>query len=478
MAGVAYLHGVEFLPVEQGVRPISVVRSSVIALTGIAPKGRTNELILVQRSADIAQFGLEVPGFTITQSLKAIFANQPTQVMVVNVFDPAVHIAAVAVESATIASGKVRLAFAPIGALTTIFLTDGVTDTGAVLGTDYTINDFGDIIVLNSTLLPDANYKISYNKADLSLITSAEIIGVNGDTRTGMQLFRNAFSTYGYKPKQIIVPGFSALTPVATEMASAAVRYKAVYYLDAPSGVAFSDIQTSRGPAGPIDIFNRGDKRGGLLYPMPTAYDAYTDAEQIRYFSAFFAGLVAFVDANEGYHVSPSNHVIAGIDGMEMPISWDFTDQTGETDANVLNSLGIITIANGVGTGYLAWGNSTSYFPANTTPDQFLCVQRTRDMIEESIAFAMRPFADKPITVAQIDYVLETVNSFLRSLIARGALLPGGFCILDPEQNTTETLQAGQIVFFLDIMPPTPGQRFTFNSYLDTSLLNSLISGQ
>lgn len=474
---VPYLHGVEFLPVQTGVRSISVVRSSVIALVGTAPKGPLQELILVQKSSDLAQFGSELPNFTIPQSLNAIFANQPTQVLVVNVFDPAIDITAVALEAVVIASGKGKTAFCPIGPLTSIYEVDGITVIAATLGTDYTIDDFGNIVVINHTLIPDSTIKINYNAADFTGIDGATIIGVDGSPRTGMQLFREAFSTFGYKPKQMITPGYSALTGVEAELASASARYKAVYYIDAPDDVEVNDIITSRGPAGPIDAFNIADKRGCLLYPMPLAYDAYTNANQRRFFSAYFAGLVAYVDANFGYHVSPSNNVIAGITGIERPITFDFTDATGTTDANQLNAAGIITIANAVGTGYLAWGNSSSYFPGNTTPDQFLCVQRVRDVVEESIAFAMLPFADKPLSVAQADSIVETVNTFMRQLIGRGALIDGSNCSLDPEENTTDTLGAGQIFFDLDFMSPTPGQRFTFKSFLDTSLLKNVLSG-
>lgn len=474
---VAYLHGVEFLPVEAGVRSISVVRSSVIALTGIAPKGALNSLILVQKSSDLAQFGSELPGFTIPQALKAIFDNQPTQILVVNVFDPETHIEEVANEPVTIALGKAKLVNCPIGALTTIYESDGITPILAVVDEDYTIDDFGNFKVINNTLLPDGNIEITYNIADLSLITPSEIIGDNGDTKTGMQLFRQSFSTFGFKPKQIIVPGFSALTAVSAEMAVCAERYKAMYYIDAPQDTAVSDVYPSRGPVGPIDAFNVGDKRCVLLFPMPTAYDKYSnDNAQVRHYSPFFAGVIAFVDNTEGYHVSPGNHVIKGITGLEKPISWDFTDASGETDANQLNEVGVVTIANGVGTGYLVWGNRSSYFPANTTPDNFIPVQRSRDMTEESIAFAMRPFDSKPISRAEADSVVETVNAFMRLQIGRGALVDGSKCYLDPEENTPENLATGMVVFVLDFMSPTPGERFRFKSFLNTSLLGNILT--
>lgn len=478
MAGVSYLHGIEFLPVAAGVRPVSVVRASVIALTGIAPKGDVNKLVLVQKSSDLAQFGSELPGFTIPQALAAIFANQPTQVLVVNLFDPATHVVAVVKETVTISDGKGKLAYPQIGALTSIYQSDGTTVIAAVVDEDYTIDDFGNITVLDSVLIPDGDIKISYKKANIAGVTTSDLIGTDGDTRTGMQLFRNSYATFGFKPKIIITPGYSSVQAIANEMAAMASRYKAIYLLDAPAATAMSDIQTSRGPAGPVDTFNTSDLRAGLLYPMPTAYDAYTDSnDQVRPFSSFLAGLIAFVDATEGYHVSPSNHVIKGITGIEMPISFDPTDQTGTTDANDLNSRGIITIGNTYGTGFLAWGNSSAGFPSVASPDRFLCVQRTRDVVEESIAFAMIPYADKPLSQADIDFVLETVNAFIRQLIARKALIEGSNLILDPEENTSETLAAGQVVYFLDIMSPPPAERQTFKVRLNTKLLSNVLAG-
>lgn len=473
---VQYLHGTEELPVEAGVREISVVRSSVIALVGTAPAGGQQSLILVQKNSDLAQFGAALPGFTIPQSLKLIFANQPTQVLVVNVYDSAQ--AAVTKETVVIANGKGKLANPQKGALTTWYQSNGTTTVAAVLGTDYSIDVFGNIKVL-STLLADATYKITYNKYDTSGIDAGDIIGnIDGDgIRTGMALFQQAYATFGFKPKQMIVPGYSNLVAVQAALATAAGGYKALYYTDAPIGTTLPDIQSSRGPAGPVDAFNVADKRDVLFYPMPLAYDEYSDTNIPQWYSAAYAGLVAYVDAQFGYHFSPSNHKIGGVVGLELPITFDISDQTGTTDANVLNSLGIVTIANSFGTGLLSWGNRNSSFPGNTAADSFIPNQRVRDMVEESIAFAMQPYMDLPLSVADIDSVIETVNTFFRELIGRDALVDGSNCKLDPDANTPTTLAAGQVTFFLTFMSPTPGERFTFKSFMDTSLLGNILAG-
>jgi phage tail sheath protein FI len=472
---VPYLHGVEILTTTVGNAPIKVIRTSVIGLVGISPKGPTNVLTLVSSPADVASWGSEVPGFTIPQALDSIFANQPTNVLVVNVFNPATHTSAVTLESVAVSGGVGKLAFCPIGALVTFDRADGVTTTGAILGTDYTISDFGSIVVLNNTTLPDATYKISYVKLNASAVTSADIIGaVTAGVRTGMKCWQTAYNTYGFKPKQLIAPGFSYAPAICTALQAEAAYYKAMTWFDAPIGTTVADAITGRGPSGGIN-FNFSDKRCGLLYNMPQVFDAYTNANQTRPFSSFYAGIVAATDNNLGYWFSPSNQPILGITGTERILTWDISDTTGTTEANQLNAAGIITIVNGFGTGFLSWGNSSSYYPGNTTPDQFICVQRTRDVVEESIAYAMLPFLDKPILLPQIDSVVETVNTFIRAGIGRGALIDGSSCSFDPTQNSDAELAAGHIVFTLDFMAPTPAQRITFNSALDISLLKSLL---
>lgn len=476
MAGVSYLHGVETLNVQLGNGTIQVVRSSVIGLVGISPKGPKNQLSLIASQSDIATWGSELPGFTIPQAITAIFANMPTPILVVNVFDPALHTVAVALETVVIASNKGKLASCPIGALTGFFAVDGTTPTGAILGTDYTIDDFGNILILNNTLLPDASYKLSYITLDLTTVTNTQLIGaVTGGVRTGMKCWQTAYNTFGFKPKQLIAPGFSSDADVCTALQTEANYYKAMTWFDAPMGTTVAEAIAGHGPAGTIN-FNFADKRVGLLFNMPTALDPYTGVSQTRWFSAFFAGLVAKNDVDNGYWFSPSNKAMLGITGFERNITWDIADTTGTTEANQLSAAGIITAVNGYGTPNLTWGNSSSAFPGSTTPDQFICVQRTRDIVEESISYAMLPFLDAPILLPQIDSCTETVNTFIRELIGRGALIVGSKCVFDPSQNSPSELAAGHIVFTLTLMPPTPGQRITFLSSLDISLLKNLIS--
>jgi uncharacterized protein len=78
-----------------------------------------------------------------------------------------------------------------------------------------------------------------------------------------------------------------------------------------------------------------------------------------------------------------------------------------------------VTVFNAFGTGFRVWGNRSAAYPAITTPDNFISIRRTMDVIEESIELSMLQFMDQPITNGLITAILASVNAFLRSLIQR-----------------------------------------------------------
>jgi phage tail sheath protein FI len=177
------------------------------------------------------------------------------------------------------------------------------------------------------------------------------------------------------------------------------------------------------------------------------------------------------VDLAQGYWWSPSNHQIFGVLGPDVSIYSSFLDSASDT--NTLNSQGILTAFQSFGTGIRVWGNRSSGFPSYTTPDVFIPIRRTMDVIERSIMLAMMQFLDQPISNALIQSILASVNSFLRILIGRGALV-AGTASFNPAENPPAQIAAGQLVFDIDCMPPPPAERITFNVFIDTNLLAQL----
>lgn len=465
-----YLHGVETIELKKGPVPVSVVKSAVIGLVGIAPKGSKNTPILVQNAQDAAQFGSELPGFTIPQALAAIFKQGVGSVIVVNVLNESTNLVAVNAESLVVTNGKVKTTAAPVKDLV---VTNSAGTTTYVLGTDYSVDDFGNITVLNFTSIAEGvTIKASYKKLDTTTVTSAQLIGTinSSDVYTGMQCWDLCFNLFGFSPRLLIASGYSSQNTVAAELIVKANKYRGHALLDAPAGTTVAQAIAGRGPSGSINFYT-SSKRAILCYPMVKAYDTASNANQDRPLSQFLAGVIAATDNAEGYWVSPSNKEIKGIVGVERTITWAVNDPN--TNANLLNEKGIVTLAAGYGTGIRTWGNRSAAFPTSTSPDNFIAVQRTADILHESLELAMLQFIDQPINNALIDSIKETVNAFIRTLIGRGALVDGN-CTYDPAKNPPTEVAAGHLTFDLNFMPPTPAERITFESFIDINLLKSL----
>ena len=469
---MAYLHGVETQEVTNGTKPVNIVKSGVIGLVGIAPTGEKNQIIMVNGERDAAQFGKQVPGFSIPQSLDAIFAQGAGAVLVVNVFSEADHTTAVTAESKTVVDGKLKLGFAPIGTVT-VLDSEGVA-TSFVLGTDYSLDAYGNFKVLSNAIANATVLKFTYKKLNAAAITSSVVVGgydTGSNVRTGMSCFDLAMETFGINPKILIAPNYSSLSGVGTALASAANKFRGIFYIDAPVGTTVSGAISGRGPSGTFN-FNTSNKRGELLYPQHKKYDPSTDTNVNFPYSAFMAGVRANVDNTDGFWVSSSNKEIKGTAGAERALSSNVSDSN--SDVNLLNAAGITTVLNNFGTGPRTWGNRNASFPTFTGPDNFTNIVRIYDVVTESLEQASFQFIDKPINQALIDCIRESGNSFMRVLIGRGAVLPGSKVIFDVNDNPDVELANGHLTFGIVFMGPTPAERITFKAFLDISLLASI----
>lgn len=284
--------------------------------------------------------------------------------------------------------------------------------------------------------------------------------------KTGLKCFEDCYSQYGFLPKILIAPVYSATAGIATALRASALKFRGCAYIDSTVAMTVATALLSRGVAG---LWNFSDYRAKLLYP------GIVDQEGVAVpFSPFAAGLRAFVDNTFGFWYSSSNNELKGIQALEIPITAAINDPA--TDSNQLNAIGITTIFNTFGTGFREWGNRNSAFPTNQDPRTFEAMQRLDDITSESIELASLPFLDKPMNQAQIDVVSQTVNDYFNSLIKKGALIIGSKCSFDITKNNVDDMAAGKYVWTKDFMGAVPGERFTFYSVIDTSLLKNLIS--
>ncbi len=156
--------------------------------------------------------------------------------------------------------------------------------------------------------------------------------------------------------------------------------------------------------------------------------------------------------------------------GTERVIQWSINDAGCE--ANQLNAAGIATLVAGFGTGIRLWGNRSAAYPSSNSVKNFISVRRTDDVVIESMEQAALPYIDLPLTQALIDTIREAGNTFMRTLIQRGAILPGSTVNYNKDDNSAAELANGHITFERVYMTPTPAERITYKDVLDISLLN------
>lgn len=418
--------------------------------------------------------------FTITGGTNSAGVNKITSITVnsVNILSAAVDwVTSNAATAAAIKSNADAHTSTPeyevtvVGATVTIKAKAG---TGATPnGFDVVVTVGGDVTVDDGTFdltggvtaeTATTAVTVDYSYFDISNVTAADINGeVTAGTRTGMELFDEAYSTFGVTPKLIVAPEFSQLLAVQAQLLVKAGLYRAKALIDGQEGWTATDAIADRGPAG--GVFNTTDKNALLCYPKVKRYDPFTDADELFPSSVYHAGVIA---ANPNYWESASNRIIKGITGVERILTHNPVDASGNTETNLLNAAGIITIGGGK-----SWGNRSASFPTSTAVTNFYCVDRTANIIDESLELATVQFIDKPITQPLIDSIRETGNQFMRVLKSRGAIIDG-VVSYDPAKNPPVQLAAGQIVYDVSFLPPTPAERITYERVIDINFFNNL----
>jgi len=433
---------------------------------------RVNQLTQCLSDRDAAQFGPDVPGFTIPAAFDAIFDHGAGTVLAVNVLDPDVHCDTVTAESATFGvNNRLRLDNPAVISLT---LKNESGNKTYAAGTDYLLDAATGTVsrVVSGEIPALAKVKADYVYADPSKVTAADIIGaVNAaGLRTGIRTLDDAYNLFGYWPKLLIAPVYCTGLAVSTELVATAEHMGGMALIDAPIGATPAQVLNGRGPLGAIN-FNTSSERAILCYPHLQVYDAATDSTRLEPMSQRLAGLMAAKDLERGYWWSPSNSEFKGVIGVERPLSARLDDP--QSEVNALNEAGIVTVFNSFGTGLRAWGNRTAAWPTVTHVKNFINVRRTKDIVDESIRYSSLQFVDRPITGALINAVVESVNQFLRKMTGDGALL-GGECWYDEARNPPKNLELGNVIFNYKLTIPPPFERGTFETEITDEYLVNL----
>lgn len=468
------MHGITTKSGKTGTPSVKGVKTGIIALIGTAPifdvseeNRKVNEPVMITSATNITpMFGYNRWNYTIPMALNAIFDNSGgATVYVINVFDPKKHKASVS-STLTFENGKITLNECGITNLKVVKASENM-----VLDTDYTFTNNVIEIKQDGKLSATDEVTVSYDYADPSKVTVADIIGgvdVDGN-KSGMELLRVCKSLFGSKPKILIAPSFSTTKSVLDKLAVYAKRLRAVYYGDAPVGTTLADAIKGRGDLGTIN-FNTLDKRCQLYFPHYRIYNSNEDS--FGYFpqSPYWAGLRAMLDREKGVHWSTSNNAVIGIDKTEIPV--EFEVNVEDSEHNLLNDVGISTTVN-VGGEYRTMGNRNASYPNNADIDSFECVIRTADYIDDSIEEASLNLIDGPISNGLIEDIVNMGKNFLANLTGKGWIIDAD-CWCDPAKNPVNELAKGHMVITRSFCPPPPLEHLEYQSDIDINYLANL----
>lgn len=456
---VAFHHGTETHRVNGGSVPVSQVDGAIIGLVGTAPIGAVNELKLCVTKKDFAQFGNALDqGYSIVDALDILSRYASGQVYVINVLDPERHRTTVSNEVLTLDKDSLTAKTAHAGLLELALQSESET---LVVGRDYQVDLVKGEIKFNRL---HNNLTAHYTYADPSKVTEVDIKGgVDTATgkRSGFELLRAGFNLFGSDAKILLSPQFTTDT-MATSLATLADQLGAIAYVSAPIGTTLAQALTGRGAEGTIN-FQTSSDRVHLFFPHVIG-----ERKTLESLATHAAGLRMKVDVDKGYWHSTSNHELKGVIGVEVPLTARVDDVQSET--NRLNALGITTVFNSFGTGFRLWGNRLASFPTVTHISNFEVVQRTADLIDESIRRVELQFVDKPIDEPLLDAILSTVETYMGTLQS----IVGFSVQLDPDADLTDAFSKGNVPIQYDFTPKIPAERITNESVVTRKYLVNL----
>lgn len=460
----AYHHGVETIRVNGGSVPVAQADGAIVGIIGTAPTGAVNELVQCVTKKDFAQFGTHLSqGFSLPDALDILSRYQAGKVYVVNVLDPKKH----KTKTSETLHNLDRDTLIAKTAKPQLILSSVVIKVNSQMyySGNYTITPETGEIKFKS--MPEHTPTIEYEYIDPAKVNSTDIKGaVDALTgkRTGFEALKNGFNLYGADAKIIIVPQYDKDAGVAAMLATLAEQLHAVAYIDAPVGTSLSKAISGRGNQGTIN-FQTSSDRVQLFFPHVIG-----ENRTLESLATHAAGLRLLTDVEQGYWFSTSNHNLRGVIGSEVALTSRLDDSQSET--NLLNAQGISTVFNSFGTGFRLWGNRNASYPTNTHISNFETVQRTADLIDESIRRTQLQYMDRPIDQALLDSLLGTIETYMASLQS----IVGFAVSLDADTDLVDAFSKGQVPLQYEFTPKIPAERITNKSIVTRKYLANLVS--
>ncbi len=473
---MAYMHGVRIQENPTSIStPVSNM-SGVPVIFGTAPvnlasdpKSAANRLFLCNTFAEACEavgYSNDYENYTLCQAVDAffkVFGVGP--VVLCNVLDPAVHKAAYS-EELSVVDGQAVSTKKGI-------LLDGLTAGSLVQGEDYTVSfDSEGYLVVTVIKEGVTTLEMAGSMLDAKKVSAEDIIG-HYDTETGeetgIELVRKVYPAFGVTPGLLLAPGWSHIPVVGLALAEKCADVNGIFKCE-----CIVDIDTEK--AGVYTAAESVKAESGFssahticVWPMVKC------GEKVMYYSAIYAAMACFTDYNNDSvpNLSPSNHALkitATVTHGGKEINLDINQ------ANELNGAGIVTAVNT--NGFRSWGNNTAAYPAITDPkDRWISCRRFFSWWGNSFITTYLEKVDSPANYRLIESIVDSENVRGNSLVSQGKCA-GIRMVYSKDDNPTEKVIDGKIVFRQYLAPFTPAEDILNVLEFDPSMIEAALGGE
>lgn len=483
---MAYNHGVRVQ--EQAtslVAPITgtaglqvIIGTAPVNLAADPYKATNVPMIAYSFSEAVEQLGYsdDFKNYTLCQSMDACFrVFNVAPIILINVLDPAKH--KKANESATVKVESMQATVEVAGILAdTVEVSSGEATLEA--GTDYiaTFDDDGYLVISLTAWGKGAaatELTVKSSSIDPTKVEESDIIGgYNASTgaESGMELIRQIYPKFGMTPGLLLAPGWSHKPNVGVVLAAKCEEINGVFTCEcildidctADGATKYTDCNEWKNGNGYIN------KHSVVLWPQ-----VKVGTKQYAY-SAIFGALTAYTDASNDDvpNLSPSNKLIGLTgacleDGSEVNLD--------QTQANLLNGQGIITVINM--NGWRSWGNNTACYPANTDPkDRWFCCRRFFSWWGNSFILTYFQNVDDPANYRLVESIVDSENIRGNSYVSQGKCAGARIEFSEDENPVTDILN-GKIQFHQYLAPYTPAEDILNVLEFDPDMLSAALNG-
>lgn len=483
---MAYNHGVRVQ--EQAtslVAPITgtaglqvIIGTAPVNLAADPYKATNVPMIAYSFSEAVEQLGYsdDFKNYTLCQSMDACFrVFNVAPIILINVLDPAKH--KKANESATVKVESMQATVEVAGILAdTVEVSSG--EATLETGTDYiaTFDDDGYLVISLTAGGKGAavtELTVKSSSIDPTKVEESDIIGgYNASTgaESGMELIRQIYPKFGMTPGLLLAPGWSHKPNVGVVLAAKCEEINGVFTCEcildidctADGATKYTDCNEWKNGNGYIN------KHSVVLWPQ-----VKVGTKQYAY-SAIFGALTAYTDASNDDvpNLSPSNKLIGLTgacleDGSEVNLD--------QTQANLLNGQGIITVINM--NGWRSWGNNTACYPANTDPkDRWFCCRRFFSWWGNSFILTYFQNVDDPANYRLVESIVDSENIRGNSYVSQGKCAGARIEFSEDENPVTDILN-GKIQFHQYLAPYTPAEDILNVLEFDPDMLSAALNG-